>query len=570
MSLRASHPSKLEPVKPNPVHPARTSPGRVALAFFVLLGVGAIDRAAAQSRALPVKPFVQTQNAAFAPPIIHSATANDVLHLTVGHSAVLTSAVPLRRVYIGNPAVLASYCSGTAEIVLTAKAAGVSSMVLWDEAGSHRLYTVSADLDPDALRGSFDAAFPGSSIHVETGEGKIFLTGSVASDAASDAALKMASLYAKDVVNSLVVVPVHGKQVQLKLRIVEVDRTRLNQVGVNIFSPGVGNTMASASTQQFSSTATGSGSSLAVSDPLNIFMYNSKLNVGVTMQDLEQKQILQVLAEPTLTTLSGLPASFLSGGEFPFPVVQGGTGNSTAISIQFRPFGVKVEFTPTVNADGSIRIKLSPEVSTLDYSNAVNISGFTIPALSTRRAETQVEIQNGQSFIVSGLLDHRTTEIMSKVPGIASVPILGELFHSKNFNHSVVELVIIVTATVVDPLKSSPQAAPEQPKMSVPNLDSNAFDGRAHNLPKAGVWAPAPQSQSPAQPQSKPLAQTQSQRPVRTQSQRPVQSQSRPLAQTQSRPLAQPQSKPLAQPQSQRPVQSHPPQPAPQVQTDHP
>jgi len=571
VNLRTSQPSKPGPVKPNPGHPARTGPGRVvALAFFVLLGVGAIDGAAAQSRALPVKPFVQTQNAAFVPPTIHSATANDVIHLTVGHSAVLNSAVPLRRVYIGNPAVLSSYCSGTAEIVLTAKTAGVSSMVLWDEAGSHRLYTVSADLDPDALRGSFDAAFPGSSIHVDTGEGKIFLTGSVASDAASDAALKMASLYAKDVVNSLVVVPVHGKQVQLKLRIVEVDRTRLNQFGINIFSPGIGNTLGSASTQQYGSTATGSGSSLTVSDPLNIFLYNSKLNVGVTVQDLEQKQILQVLAEPTLTTLSGLPASFLSGGEFPFPVVQGGTGNSTAISIQFRPFGVKVDFTPTVNADGTIRIKLSPEVSTLDYSNAVNISGFTIPALSTRRAETQVEIQNGQSFIVSGLLDHRTTEIMSKVPGIASVPILGELFHSKNFNHSVVELVIIVTATVVDPLKSSPQAAPEQPKMSVPNLDSNAFDGRAHNLPKAGVWAPAPQSQSPAQPQSKPLAQTQSQRPVRTQSQRPVQSQSRPLAQTQSRPLAQPQSKPLAQPQSQRPVQSHPPQPAPQVQTDHP
>jgi pilus assembly protein CpaC len=142
---------------------------------------------------------------------------------------------------------------------------------------------------------------------------------------------------------------VHGKQVELKLRIVEVDRTRMNQLGVNIFAGGR-TAMGSTSTQQFGSTATGSGSSLSVSDPLNIFLYNSKLNVGLTVQDLEQKQILQVLAEPTLTTLSGLPARFLSGGEFPFPVVQGGTGNSTAISIQFRPYGVKVEFTPTVNA----------------------------------------------------------------------------------------------------------------------------------------------------------------------------------------------------------------------------
>ena len=214
------------------------------------------------------------------------------------------------------------------------------------------------------------------------------------------------------------------------------------------------------------------------------------------MQDLEQKQILQVLAEPTLTTLSGLPAHFLSGGEFPFPVVQGGTGNSTAISIQFRPYGVKVEFTPTVNPDGSIRIKLSPEVSTLDFSNAVTISGFTIPALSTRQTETEVEIQNGQSFIVSGLLDHRTTEIMSKMPGIAEIPILGQLFHSKNFNHSVVELVIIVTATVVDPLTESPLTEPDQPKMSVPNLDTNSFDVRARDKSEAGSPAAAPQART--------------------------------------------------------------------------
>ena len=309
-------------------------------------------------------------------------------------------------------------------------------------------------------------------------------------------------------------VPVHGKQVELKLRIVEVDRTRMNQLGINIFAGG--RTALATSTEQFGSTVTGSGSALTVSDPLNIFLYNSKLNVGLTVQDLEQKQILQVLAEPTLTTLSGLPAHFLSGGEFPFPVVQGGTGNSTAISIQFRPYGVKVEFTPTVNPDGSIRIKLSPEVSTLDFSNAVTISGFTIPALATRQTETEVEIQNGQSFIVSGLLDHRTTEIMSKMPGIADIPILGQLFHSKNFNHSVVELVIIVTATVVDPLTTSPLTEQDQPKMSVPNLDTNSFDGRARDKPEAGSSAAAPQTQSPAQtkPEAKRPSQSQPQQPA--------------------------------------------------------
>jgi pilus assembly protein CpaC len=433
---------------------------------------------------------------------VESNSAAELLHVTVGRSVFLTSAAPLRRVYIGNPAVLQTYTSDPTELVLTAKDAGVSSMVIWDEAGGHRLYTVFADLDPDALRASLEQAFPGSSIHAETGEGKVFLTGSVTTEAASDAAFKMASLYAKDVVNSLRVIPVHGKQVQLKLRIVEVDRTRLEQLGINIFAGG--RTAVATTTGQFASTAIGSDSSLSVSNPLNIFLFNSKLNIGLTVQDLEQKQILQVLAEPTLTTLSGLPARFLSGGEFPFPVVEGGgVGSAAAVSIQFRPYGVKVDFTPTVNPDGSIRLKLSPEVSTLDYSNAVTISGFTIPALSTRRAETEVEILDGQSFIVSGLLDHRTTEIMSKVPGIGDVPILGQLFRSKNFNHSVVELVIIVTATVVDPLNSNPSA--NEPTPVVPNLDVNTFDESLKAKSRAATPATAPQPQ----PATKPLPELQ-------------------------------------------------------------
>ena len=368
---------------------------------------------------------------------LRSAASSDALHLIVGRSIVLTSSAPLRRVYVGNPGVLRAYTSGPDEVVLTAKSAGVSSMVVWDETGGRRLYSVFADADPEALRTSLEEAFPAASIHVESGEGILYLSGTVGSDAASDAAAKMASQFGKDVVNSLRVVPVHGKQVQLKLRVVEVDRTRLDQMGINIFAGG--RTAVTTTTGQYSSTVTGSGSSVQVSNPLDVFLYNSKLNVGVTIQDLEQKQVLQVLAEPTLTTLSGMTARFLSGGEFPFPVVQpgGGAGSAASVTIQFRPYGVKVEFTPTVNPDGSIHLKLAPEVSALDYGNSVSVSGFTIPALSTRRAETEVEILDGETFVVSGLLDHRTTELMSKMPGIGDVPILGGLFRSKNFNHSV-------------------------------------------------------------------------------------------------------------------------------------
>jgi pilus assembly protein CpaC len=441
------------------------------------------------------EPAASPLGAAAVPLALQSAAAGDVLHLVVGHSILLVSAAPLRRIYVGNPAVLQTYTSGAAEIVLTAKTPGVSSMVLWDDAGGHRLYTVFADLDPASLQASLQQAFPGASIHAEAGEGRIFLTGSVATDAASDAAVKIASQYAKDVVNSIRIDPAHGKQVQLKLRIVEVDRTRLEQMGINIFAGG--RTALATTTGQFPSTATGSGSSFSVSDPMNFLLYNSKLDLGLTIKDLEEKQVLQVLAEPTLTTVSGLTARFLSGGEFPFPVIQpGGAGGAASVTIQFRPYGVKVDFTPTVSADGIIHLKLSPEVSALDYSNAVTISGYTIPALSTRRAETEVEIRDGQSFAVSGLLDHRTTEIMSKVPGIADLPILGQLFRSKNFNHSVVELVIVVTASIVDPLSSS-AASTAEPKFVVPNLDSDSFDASAVGKSRSGAAQP---ESPPAQP----------------------------------------------------------------------
>jgi Flp pilus assembly secretin CpaC len=225
-------------------------------------------------------------------------------------------------------------------------------------------------------------------------------------------------------------------------------------------------------------------------------LYSSKLNLGATIQDLESKQILQILAEPTITTLSGEKAAFLSGGEFPFPIVQpGGTGSSPVVTIQFRQYGVKLEFTPIVNDDGTIRLTVAPEVSSLDYSNSVTIAGFTIPALSTRRAETQVELRSDQSFAISGLLDQRTTDLLSKTPGIASIPILGTLFKSKNVNHSTTELVVIVTPTLVDPLSET--AEPAQPELPIPTLNKPEFD---NSLGKDKNPHPAPPPINPEQP----------------------------------------------------------------------
>ena len=399
------------------------------------------------------------------------------LHITVGRSTVLTTAAPLKRIYVGNPAVLQSFNAAPTEVVLTAKIPGTSSLVLWDTAARSTLYTIQADIDPTALRAALHSAFPLDNITAEAAEARITLTGSTTSPETREAATKLAAIYSKEIANSIQLLPPpHAKQVQLKLRIVEVDRTKMQQFGINIF--GAGNNPFAAGTQQFASAAT-TTTTTTVADALNLFAYSTHLNAGVTIKDLEQKDILQILAEPTLTTISGLPARFHSGGEFPFPVVQGGTGAAAAITIMFRPYGVKMDFTPTVNSDGTIRLKIIPEVSTLDFSNAVTISGFTIPALSTRRAETEVELRDGQSFILTGLLDHRTTESLSKVPGISSIPILGRLFNSKSFQHSVVELVVIVTATVVDPLAADPTPIAE-PAPVVPFMDVFAYDKQLH------------------------------------------------------------------------------------------
>ncbi len=411
---------------------------------------------------------------------ITNVDAKETLHLVMGRSMVMHGVSTLKRVYVGNPGVLQSFTAGPSEIVLTGKSTGVSSLVLWDTSDQSRLYTVVVDTDPAELQKSLTAAYPLAHIAVDGREGRMYLNGTVPTQDVADAAQKIAGVYTKDVVSALRVVPVHGKQVQLKVRIVEVDRSKAEQYGVNFNGTPLSTFFGTTTGQypsQFSATpATPTTPGVvSVGDALNLFLYSSKLNFGATIKDLETKQVLQVLAEPTLTAMSGESAKFLSGGEFPYPSVQGGGGGTAAtVTITFRPYGVRVDFTPVVNADGTIRLKVAPEVSTLDYTNAVTVSGFVVPALATRRAETEVEIQSGQSFAVSGLLDHRTTETMTQLPGVSRLPILGKLFISKQYSHSVVELVVLVTATVIDPLSDT--SKPEEPARAIPNIDKQTFD----------------------------------------------------------------------------------------------
>jgi pilus assembly protein CpaC len=415
----------------------------------------------------------------------------------VGHSLLIRTQSRVKRILTGNPSVLESVMTSPNEVALTAKAPGGSSFLLWEESGRSRMLDVFVDLDVGQLRNAFDESYPNLGVDVQSQEGKVVLVGAVPSPEVADQLMKMAGNYSKEVVNGLQISqPPRQKQVMLKVRFAEADRAKLTEFGINIFSTGATNTIGTISTQQFGpqslSTQSGSGSSglstFNLSDLLNIFLFRPDINLGATIQALQQKQVLQILAEPNLLAVSGQPAHFLAGGEFPYPVVQATGGNVGGITIQFKPFGVKLEFVGTIQGDDSIRLKVAPEVSSLDYTNSVTINGFIMPGIQTRRAETEIELKNGQTFGMAGLLDERTTVQLSKVPGIADIPILGELFKSRNVNRTNSELLVLVTPTIVDPVSEPASAPAGQVNMPVENLKPGEFDkGLPYSANNPGV-----------------------------------------------------------------------------------
>jgi pilus assembly protein CpaC len=429
---------------------------------------------------------------------------NEVVHVLVGHSVIVRTESRIRRVLVGNPAAISTATTAPNEVVMTAVVPGSSSVVLWQENNESRILEVFADLDVSLLRDAIVRGFPGEPIQVEAEENRIVLSGTASSRPVAEQIDKMAAPFSKDIVDSLrIAQPGRQKQILLKVRFAQVDRVKLTELGFNLFSTGAANTFGAISTQQFgkfvgsnvgsvpkgvtAGTVTGNniasgatGNPLAgqpgafgLSDLLNIFLFRSDLNLGATIQALQQKNVLQILAEPNLMAASGEPAQFLAGGELPYPVISGVAG-ANAVNIQFKPFGVKLEFTGTIEENNTIRLKVFPEVSSLDFSNAVTISGFVLPAIATRHAETVVELKDGQSFGIAGLLDQRTTSQFSKVPGLGDIPILGQFFRSRSINKTNSELVVIVTPTIIDPLTMT--TPPQVPKMPAPFMDPKAFD----------------------------------------------------------------------------------------------
>ena len=422
----------------------------------------------------------------------NEATGAAPLRVMVGKSLLINTSERLKRVSVTDPAVADIDVVTPTQVLVHGRSAGEVSLLIWDELERSRSFDLRVDVDVTAAAEEERSVFPDEQITVTPSRSAIVLSGHVSDETVATRAGKIAEAYSKNVVNVLTFGPKGAQEVLLEVKFAEVDRTAITQFGINFFAPGLGNTVATSQTGQFGSvsihntatTTTTNGSSstttttatpptVNITDFLNLFVARTDLNIGVVIKALQSKNLLQILAEPNLIAVNGKEASFLAGGEFPFPIVQPGQGFS-AVTIQFKEFGVKLKFTPVIMPSGNIHLKVVPEVSALDFTNALQISGFLIPALSTRRADTEFELQDGQSFVIAGLLDNRVTNIANKVPGLGDIPILGNLFKSKSFQKSKGELMVLCTVRKIGPSMTTP-AGPSTP---VPFLDNDKFDGK--------------------------------------------------------------------------------------------
>jgi pilus assembly protein CpaC len=388
----------------------------------------------------------------------------DDVRVIVGKSVVVDYPEDIARISTSSPDVVDAVPATTREILLHGKALGSATVVVWSKTGQRTFYNVNVEQNLEPLRKLLKETFPNEEIRVQAARDSISLTGKVTTQAVADRAAVLATPVAKTVVNNLQVnVGPVDKQIVLRVRFAELNRNASQSFGVGLLSSGATNTLARTTTQQFPapgvtdlrtvspSPGPGISGEFKLSDLLNVFLFRSDLNLGAFIKALQGQGVLQILAEPNLVATNGKEASFHVGGEFPIPVLQGGA-NSGAVTIMFREYGIRLNFHPLLTANNTIKMHVRPEVSTIDLANAVSVGGFTVPALATRKMETDIELGEGQSFVIGGLLDDRVNESMAKIPGLANIPILGAIFKSRQESKTKTELLVMVTPEITVPL----------------------------------------------------------------------------------------------------------------------
>jgi pilus assembly protein CpaC len=393
-----------------------------------------------------------------------------VLMLTAGRSMVLTTAYDITRIAITDPKIADAVVVQPREVLIDGRSAGTVSLIVWG-VGRREQYDVVIDPGVTTMQQTLQQLFPGEDIRVAVNDDAVILSGQVSTNSVM---LRAAEIVAATKVNARVVNMLQlpggmaSQQVMLQVRFAEVNRAAMMQAGFSLVA-NAQRYSTRTTTQQFAAPDFDADepSGLVFSDFLNLFFFDRKEGIGGVLKALESKGYFQSLAEPNLIAYNGQEASFLAGGEFPIPIVQGG-GNNNSISIQFKEFGVRLTFKPTIAGD-VIRLHVKPEVSSLDFNNGVTLQGFRIPALLTRRAETEVELRDGQSFAIAGLLNNVTQDDKSAIPILSKLPIIGALFKSKSERAERTELMVLITPRLVRPLDPDEvPPLPTRPKSFLP------------------------------------------------------------------------------------------------------
>jgi pilus assembly protein CpaC len=445
----------------------------VAALVGLICGGGA---AQAQEPATPTPAAGAGQTTAQAPVPVQQTAEQEgpqTLHLLVGRSIVISSPSRIKRVSLADPNIAEAIVVSPTQVLVNGRTPGGVSLLIWDESDQSQAFEVSVDIDVLGLSQKIHEVFPNEDVHIETSRDVVMLSGKISSAQIAEKILEVVKNTTPKVTSLMQVPTTPTGQILLQVRFAEVNRSIIKQSGINLLSlPGAKN-IGTISTQQFAppqlATSNGvgnnttGGTGIGLSDLLNIFIFRPDINVAATIKLLQEQNVLEILAEPNLMTESGKDASFLAGGEFPYPILQsaGGGGGFAGITIQFKEFGVRLNFTPTLTPDGMIHLKVKPEVSSLDFTQALTLQGFVIPALATNRVESEMDLTDGQSFAIAGLLDNRVTSQMQKIPGIGDVPILGKLFQSRSLNKSKNELLIVVTPKLVKPIPAD-KATPNE------------------------------------------------------------------------------------------------------------
>ena len=390
------------------------------------------------------------------------------IEVTLGKSQVVDLKEPFTRVSVTNPAIADIFVVTPNQLLINGKAAGVTSLVVFYP-DKTMYFDLLVQTDVGLLKERIKSIAPRSEIEVQATKDSIILNGSVFSEELIGQVGTVAEIFApKKVVNLLKVGEVRTHQVLLQVHVAEVDRRALNEFGVSwtaigtsfmgaafpgsVFVPGLspfGNLLPGVDSPNF-----------AFSDLMTFFVASGDRNYAAMVTATAQKGLLRTLAKPNLITLSGKEAKFLSGGEFPYPT-QTGVGGGTAITVEFKPFGVQIIFTPVVREDQTISLKVAPEVSSLDFSQGINQAGFTVPLIRTSRASTSLELKDGESFALAGLVNTAVRQQVSKIPLLGDIPILGALFRSTNFQKDESELLFLVTPRIV---KASPPGEGPDPQ----------------------------------------------------------------------------------------------------------